>query len=315
MIDQSTATSDEILYVATSIFNPEGTEIRYKLYRDFKAYISSFPNVVLVTLEIAFKDAPFQVTSASDSNNIQLRTNDILWYKENSLNIIFKTLPREAKVAWIDADISFTNEDWVNDTLKALDEFKFVQLLDTCNSLGPNGEVLASEHSFIYRWLNKTATLKRRGRSGLAWAAKVKTLEQIGWLIDWDIVGASDWFHVFALTNQTPYTTTSVPCKVKNEKYFALVKEYIDGSVTYITGTAIHYFHGYPSDRGYGTRGTILVNNDFDPDIDIGYREDGLMCFITNKPQLRSDIQEFFKAQKIHGVDDIPSLATTSSKA
>ena len=289
--------AEEKLYVITSVFNPAEYKIRYKLFFDFEDYMSRFPNVVLKVVELAISDQPFVVTQSDNQNHIQLKTNDVLWYKENLINIGIKSLPSDAKyVCWIDADIAFSNSDWVRDTIDALKQYKFVQMFDTCDSLGPKGEILQSDRSFVYNWFHKLDTPKKRGRSGGAWASTVETLKEIGYLIDWDIVGASDWWTVFGLTNQIP--TTSTPFKTKNELWAKRVKEIVNGNVGYVEGTLIHFFHGYPSDRGYGTRGKILLNNAVDPDIDIGYRDDGLMYLCTDKPKLRKDLIDYFSSRK-----------------
>lgn len=316
MIDQTSPSSDEILYVVTSIFNPTQDPIRYKLYQQFKNYINSFKNTLLVTIELAIGDAPFAVTHPGNPADVQVRTNDVLWYKENLDNILFKRLYNRFKkgsVAWIDADVMFTNKNWVDDTLSMLNDYHFIQLFSQCDSLGPKGEILTSDPSFVYNWKNNLATPQKRGRSGGAWAARLEVLHETGYLIDWDIVGASDWFQTFALTNQTPVTTT--PCRAKNEKHCDRIKKIVNGNVSCLEGTLIHFFHGYPSDRGYGTRGKILIDNNFDPDVDIGYREDGLIYFTTDKPKLRQDIIEHFKAKKIHGAEELPSPLPFSQKA
>ena len=292
--------NDKHLYVVTCVFNPTDTPIRYTLYRNFANYIKSFENVTLITVELALGDKPFVVTNQYNPHHIQLRTNDILWYKENLNNIGFKLLPETAQcVAWIDADVEFTNKYWVHDTIRMLQHFKFIQMFDTCESLGPDKEILQSDRSFVYRWINGIDSAKIRGRSGGAWAARVDTLKEIGYLIDWDIVGASDWFTAFGLTKQIPLTTT--PCKEKNAAWLKKVFEIVNGNVDYIRGTLVHYFHGYPKDRGYGTRGKILIDNKFDPDIDIGYRDDGLIYLKTNKPKLRQDLIEYFESRNDHG--------------
>lgn len=294
--------SEEILYIVTSIFNPEGTKIRYKLYRDFENYINSFPNVILLTVELAFENKPFMVTSETNSHHFQFRTNDIMWFKENLNNIIFKWLYENLgniKVAWIDADIAFENKNWVTDTLRYLDNYKFVQMLGSCDNLGPRNEVLSFDHSFVYYWKHGSATPKKRGRSGLAWASTTETLNQIGYLMDWDILGASDWTQAFVLTNQSNLSKNA--CSIKNNEYALCVKELINANVSYIPGKVFHFFHGYSSNRGYTTRGQILIKHQFDPYVDIGYREDGLLYFSSDKPFLRSDIIQHFKSKQEHG--------------
>ncbi len=297
-------TGSDQLYVVTNVFNPTNTPIRYKLYFDFVRYMKKFPLVTLITVELALGDANFVVTQSTNPNHIQLRSDDVLWYKENLNNIAFTKLPENAKyVAWIDADVEFTNQDWVDLTITALAEFKFVQLYDTCDSLGPNGEILQTDRSFIYNWIYNLASPYKRGRSGGAWAARVSSLRAIGYLIDWDIVGASDWFTVFGLTNQT--TASETRLRARNAIWANKVKQEINGNVGYIPGTLLHFFHGYPVNRGYETRGRILIDNEFDVDLDIGYREDGLIYFTTDKPKLKSDIVEYFmKRHDTSGKDD-----------
>ncbi len=294
------------LYVITAIFNPTQALIRWQLYRDFANYLQQFPNVTLITVELAFidptdqLDAPatrFHVTEAANPNHIQLTTRDIMWYKENLINIGLKSLPANARyAAWIDADVAFTNPNWVTDTIAGLQYYQFVQMYDTCESLGPQGEILQSDGSFVYNWWHGLATAKKYGRSGGAWAARVETLQQIEYLIDWDIVGASDWFTTFGLTNQVPTTTT--PCRAKNQLWITKVCCVVNGNVGYIAGTLRHFFHGYPADRGYGTRGKILTEHHFDPDRDIEYRADGLLQFATDKPRLRQDLLGYFNSRK-----------------
>lgn len=306
--------SEEILYVITPIFNPEGSEIRYKLYRDFKAYMATFSNVVLITIELAQGDKPFVVTTPYDPWNIQVRSNDVLWWKENLINVALKWLYERigsGKVAWIDGDMVFTNEKWVDDTLRLLNDYKFVQMFDTCDSLGPDNEVIQSGNSFVYRWIHGIDSPKNRGRSGGAWASCLDVLESIGWLIDWDVVGASDWYTVFGLTNQACQTVT--PCRAKNERWMERVREIVNGNIYYVDGTLVHFFHGWPSDRGYGTRGRILIDNEFDPDSDIGYLPNGLLHFTSDKPQLRFDLIEHFKSKNTHGADDIRKADGTTT--
>lgn len=308
--------SAEPLYVIANCFNPESSEIRYKLHKDFRKYMSQFPNVQLIEIELVIGDQAFRVTRPNNPNHIQLRTHDILWFKENLNNIVFRHIPRlvrfiengilvtrPAKVAWIDADVASSNKNWINDTLRLLNEFKFVQMFEQCDSLGPKGEVIQSDPSFVYVWRRDgVSPAKKPGRSGGAWAAGIDTLENIGYLIDWDITGASDWFAAWALTNQTPKTTT--PCKAKNDKWALCVRDVVNASVGCVEGILYHFFHGWPSDRGYETRGKILINNEFDPDSDIIYRKDGLLAYnpAKPKPRLQQQMKDYFKARNEHGV-------------
>ena len=145
----------------------------------------------------------FSVTQSDCSQHIQLTTDKPLWYKENLLNIGISKLPDDAKyIAWIDGDVVFDEADWPERTMRALDIHPFVQMFSLAHDLGPDGEVIATEKGFINRYNNNDWNPKKRGRSGLAWAATRSALDSTGGLIDWGIVGSGDWFMAFALTGQ-----------------------------------------------------------------------------------------------------------------
>jgi len=290
------------LYIVTCVFNPENYHSRYVLYNNFAKYISQFQNVEMHTIELAFNDQEFAVTTPDNPNHIQLRTDEILWFKENLLNICIQNLPEDAKyVAWIDADIHFLNQNWVQDTIDKLKEYPFVQMFEDADDLGPNGDVISNDKGFIHRWIHKTATDKKRGRSGLAWAATMKALKDVGYLIDWGIVGSADWYMAFSLTDQLKddnldhktggYSGDAL--KMWDDK----VKHH-DHRVHYVKGRVQHFWHGKKSDRGYNWRWKILSENKFNPITDMGYRENGLIHINVNKPKLMEDIINYFKSRK-----------------
>jgi len=297
------------LYVVTCVFNPENYQSRYDLYNNFEKYIKSFDNVELYTVELAFNDQEFKVTKSNDPQHIQLRTNEILWFKENLLNIGIKALPADAKyVGWIDADIEFENINWIQDTCNKLDEYPFIQMFKRANDLGPNGEIIGNDRSFIQRWETNDYDEKRRGRSGLAWAATMDALKTVDYLIDWGIVGSADWFMAFSLTGQL--TAENLNNKTGGYSGDALkiwddkIQIYpIDKRVSYIDGTVNHFWHGKKSDRGYNWRWKILSENEFNPITDMGYRDNGLIQVVADKPKLHEDIIDYFKSRKEDSIE------------
>lgn len=289
------------LYVVTCVFNAAPATLRTKLYHDFVRHMRSFSNVTVITVELAFGDTPFVVTHADHPWHIQRRTNEVMWYKENLLNIAFRSLPKDATVAWIDADVAFTNPHWVEDTFELLHHHKVVQLFEYVKNLGPTGEVCRPPApGLVYSWIDAQMWPERRfdpvmGQPGGAWAARIETLQEIGYLIDWDIVGASDRHAAMAFLGLAPHN--QVTCAAKNTLWASRVAAVVEGRVSYVDGDLLHFFHGDHTHRGYGTRGAILVHNDYDPDHDVAYRDDGLLCFGSNKPQLRHDLAEHFHDQ------------------
>ena len=280
--------------------------------------MSQFPNVVLIEIELAIGDQPFQVTEEDNKYHLRYRTDQIFWYKENLNNIAFRWIRdniksnRPIKVAWIDADTSFTNTTWVKDTLALLDQFKFVQLFETFDSLGPENEILTSDPGFIKQWLQPKDGYAKLGRSGAAWASTVETLEQLNYLPDWDILGASDWATALALTGKSLINKSRV--RKQNIAWAKQAEYLINGSVSYVPGTIVHHFHGWPADRGYSSREQILHDHEFEFETDMIYRQDGLLQFspTLSKPGLISDITGYFASRKEHEkTDDILYVVTS----
>lgn len=194
----------EQLYVITPIFNPRGFESRIRLYNQFANYMKAC-GVILITVEVAFGKREYEVTNPNNPYHLQLRSPHEMWHKESSINLGIQHLlhldPEVKKVAWIDADVTFTNPNWVQDTLTALDHYHVVQLFSQATSLGPNHEILWSHESAFAHWRKrKPPTIEGDyplselggGHPGLAWAATIDILNKLGGLMDSCIHGCYD---------------------------------------------------------------------------------------------------------------------------
>jgi hypothetical protein len=297
----------EKLYVITTIYNPKGYQSRYKLYNDFKRYLSHFPNVVLVTVELAYGNQDFFVTEADDPNHIQLRGHQEFWCKENQINIAIKRLPPEAKnIAWVDADTIFLNPNWVQDTIDKLKTYKVVQMFSEYINLGPRNEFIGQKTpSFVAAWQHGEKFCDPqyespiKGATGLAWAARKETLDQIGGLLDWMIVGSSDWYMAYALIGRIHETRTNeerIELQYMDD-FQNLCDKYVNLSVGYVEGCAVHYWHGPKSKRGYGTRWKILFDNQFNPTTDLSYDAQGLYVVNPAKPLLLQQLSDYFASR------------------
>jgi hypothetical protein len=188
--------------VIACIFNPVSFESRYKSYMLFEQHILSF-GVYLMTIELVVGNQTFQVTDANNSRHLQFKTNDILWYKENLINIGIKRSPAHCNyIAWIDLEVRFLNMNWVRDTMNALEQFKVVQLFEIVKILGPESQTIEA-HMAYGQCFSKNRTglysgkLKKKFKipikgycaPGYAWAAKKATLLEIDGLFDKGILG------------------------------------------------------------------------------------------------------------------------------
>lgn len=194
----------EQFYIITPIFNPRKFKSRIRLYHEFAQYVERC-GAKLITVEVAFRDREFEVTVPHNKYHLQLRSPYELWHKERAINLgiehLKKLHPEVRKVAWIDADVAFTNPNWIADTLNALEHYDVVQMFSQATSLGPNHEILWSHESAFKYWLKrKPATVfgdiplqeLSGGHPGLAWAARIDALEKLGGLMDSCIHGCYD---------------------------------------------------------------------------------------------------------------------------
>ena len=128
------------LWGITTYFNPAGYLNKLEHLRLFSERVRK-QGLKLLIVELAFGDAPYALEESLADRIIRLRSNSILWQKERLLNIAIEQLPGICdKVAWIDADILFENDDWVEETTQLLQEYVVVQPYDKSWSLSPESE-------------------------------------------------------------------------------------------------------------------------------------------------------------------------------
>jgi hypothetical protein len=152
-------------YVIAVMTNPERYKVRPRLFKEFVERMEK-EGVNLVIAEAAFGDRDFEVTVPDNPSHIQLRSSSEIWLKENLINVAITRLPQNWKyVAWVDADITFLNPNWVMETIHELQHHPVVQMFADAIDGGPNGEVMTVFKSFCYCY-----------RHGLAPLGPVKTV-------------------------------------------------------------------------------------------------------------------------------------------
>jgi hypothetical protein len=188
--------------VIAALFNPVSFESRYTSYLLFEQHMLSF-GIYMMTIELTVGNQTFQVTDTNNPRHLQFKTDDILWYKENLINIGIKRSPDHCQyIAWIDLEVEFLNRNWVRDTMNALENSKVVQLFEIVQILGPEAQILDAHMAYGQCYAkNRTGlypgklknkykmSIKNYCAPGYAWAAKKSTLLEIGGLFDKGIVG------------------------------------------------------------------------------------------------------------------------------
>lgn len=302
------------LYVVTCISNPVQYKRRYELYREFRKRMELEENVILVTVEMAFGERDFEITSEECPWDIQIRGNTELWQKENLLNIGFRSLPDDWKyAAWIDADIMFTRPDWARATIDKLQHYDVVQMFSEVYDLNPQYELAGGvSHGYVYNWAARDRTHYAKaeksytsvGSPGYAWAFTREAFDTLGGLLQSIPLGSADYYMADAMCNGqvTELRDTMHPGYLDYVEQWRQKALLFQENIGWVAGSLVHFWHGRRANRGYGWRIDLLSEHQFDPNTDVHFREDGLMVLNRNKPKFRDALRHYFRSR---GEDDL----------
>jgi hypothetical protein len=310
------------LHVIVPITNTCRYASRYSLFEKFEK-MAMDAGARLWIVEAAFGNRPHAVTNNYNPQHIQLRTYSELWHKENLINIGISRLPADWEyVAWIDADVSFARHDWVNETLNQLQHFDIVQMFSCTHDLAPDYTVIKEHKGFVYKYkdggfdpedgteititdYSGTRKLNKKkpgyyAHPGFAWAARRSAVNALGGLLDCFILGSADWHMAYALIGQARRTMN--PKWSKSLTNFLLeweqrAEKYIRRNVGYVPGSIFHHWHGRKKDRKYANRGEILINNNYDPLLDLKRDSQGLWQLTDRSLRLRDQIRDYMRSR------------------
>jgi hypothetical protein len=282
------------LYVILPYFNFCGFKRREKLFLEFVERIIKYPvRIVIVSAGGLPHCLPV-------FKHIEVGYRDQMWVKENLINIAIRRLPKNWKyVAWIDADITFLNEKWVQDTIDELETFDIVQLFHTAAHLGSTQEITKVDKSFGYMHTKSGQEYSKTDKygfwhPGFAWACTKKAYQKMGGLLDWAILGSGDRHLALALIGKVEW---SAPGNI-SDTYLQLLRNFQKAckglTLSYIPGTILHHWHGSLENRKYRERWDILTSNKFDPVMDLDYTSQGLIHFTDNGRRLIYDVSKYF---------------------
>ena len=324
------------LYVITCVNNYNRYLSRYRLYRSFKSHVEA-SGAMLYTIECQLGTRPFEVTSPEDLTNIQVRTTDEMWHKENLMNLAMAHLPPEARyIAFIDADFSFIRGDWAHETVQQLQHFQAVQMFSSVGYLGPDeSQMGTNRRGFVEAWSrgiplrvgNKTvvggsffhpnksqAALTQYGGDfgppGGAWAFRRSALDALGGLLDYSILGSSDYFMALGLVGCMQYRIPagySASFKRKLLSWQDNAERTLRRNIGVVPGTVYHHFHGNFKLRQYSTREQILIRNRFDPEQDLRRNTHGVYELVDDGTprhcQLRNDVRSYFRVRNEDSIE------------
>ena len=288
----------DVLYVVLPYFNYCGFKRRQELFIKFVHEVSRVKGIRVVVSEL-IGSAPLPKLPVW--KHIKNRSDTPVWMKEKLINVGIKMLPDDWKyVAWIDADITFLNPDWVQDTVEALQTNDIVQMFRTAVNLGPNNEAIKIDKGFGYMHADSGTPYIKTDKyghwhPGYAWACTRKAFRVMGSaLLDWAILGSGDRHMAMAWIGRV---LDSCPGNI-HMSYKVMLMEYQykcqNFKVSYVPGTILHHWHGRFEDRKYKERWNVLVQHAFNPIEDITMS----LRLTPSGKRMEKDLKDYFEGRR-----------------
>ena len=110
-------------WVVTSYYNPCGYRSRRTNYHHFQSALKA----PLLTIELA-RPGHFELEDGDADLLVRVESEDVMWHKERLLNLSLEHLPPACtELAWVDCDVIFESEAWVDEAARALETYPLVQ--------------------------------------------------------------------------------------------------------------------------------------------------------------------------------------------
>jgi hypothetical protein len=266
---------DSEAVIISCFFNPQNSPYRLLAFQKWYHSIKHMNHRILECL--IGDDAHSQLPKSPYITQVHADT--LLFHKEALLNKIVEQLPEEFKyVFWVDADVLFTNKDWlVEGTQRLRERCSVVQPFEYCihlerNQIAPTFDVNSQRwavsmperrHKSMWRSFAavqcldhasaKSENYDRHGHVGFAWGARREVLENCPFY-ELAVVGGADHILAHAAVGEIPHSciTKGFADNINNveawsKEFFAAAK----GKIGYVPGDLYHIWHGDIAKRQY----------------------------------------------------------------
>ena len=290
-------------------FNFAKTKRRTTLFLEFLDRCKNLTNIRIVIAEAAVDEFTLAKSALAKSKLVFLHLRyklDFAYFcKENLIYVAIKELTLSPLsfnwkyVCWIDADMTFANNNWVKDTLKELQRSHFVQLFDSTIIMGPSEEPLVVKQGFAFLTSLSENIDNIAVAPGLAMACTRWAFEMTATtLFDYVIVGGGDHLLLIAITQNIQLYLQKFKKFNISSTFDELVmrdaKRFKENNITlsYIKGAALSHWHGKLKDRLYSERWHFMAH--FDPNVDLVRNEQGLLN-LSNRGKLnKTNLANYF---------------------
>jgi hypothetical protein len=324
MIIESDKTSGGELWGITTYFNPINYSNKIVNLKRFANRVRQ-QGVKLLIVDLAFGNLEHEVDANLADKVIKVRSRTVLWQRERLFNIAVDELPARCdKVVWLDADIIFSNEKWVSETINLLERFVVVQpfrkawclnrqctekvpLIDPVSSLISEWEDSSerSGNGVAYSYCQNPSDQRPCGHSGFAWAFRRNVLDACGFY-DRLILGGNDTIisaAILGISRSEAFQKYGMQAFSHAQfmdavQWMERFSDMVQSSVSFTEGSVYHLWHGELKNRRYGGRQKILRDANFDPLTDIALDEERVWRWNTPKTALHNSVRDYFVERK-----------------
>jgi len=314
---------DPRFWIVTTYYNPLAYRSRRENFRRFRQGLSA----PLLAIELA-RPGCFELTEADATKLVRVESDDVMWQKERLANLALEHLPDECEnVAWVDCDLLFGSDGWLEDASRALETQPLVQCFTQMRYLPSDARLSAPLADQTYYTRPSLGAQLQRGEdvfssndksfadairhgvswncaAGAAWAMRRDVLASVG-LYDAMIVGGGDGALAHAALGEQERLMRIFrysPAHAEHygawaSRFHAIAKD----GIGVVAGDIYHLWHGRLRDRRYSLRQAILRKFEFDPTADIDVAESGCWRWSSDKPALHQAISEFFEKRREDG--------------
>ena len=313
--------------IVSCFFNPTNSPYRIKAFNTFRESIEHLNHRII---ECVIGDAKPQLSG----KNIQhVYTKDLLWHKESLLNKAISELPKKYKyVFWVDADVIFTNKNWLVEGVKELREKNIIQPFQFCVHLDKDEYEPSFNYNFEKGWVSTEnrhpkiwksfcanhsingylasgdENYDMHGHVGFAWGARREILDTMP-LYDRALIGGADHIiahaaagHIKHKCIQKSFTENMDEVNEWSRKFYKL----INGKIGYVKGDLFHIWHGDIEKRQYLKR-----IQDFTPKTKEIMEKDENGLYVHNDNEAREYMEKYFSHREVSDKKVEPSRKLT----
>ena len=309
-IDTQTTLSGKDMAIITCYFNWCGFTTPSRNFHRFLREMKK-NDIPVFGVELSITDN-FETTGMLGWSQLKVNKENVCFQKEACLNLVEKKVPEQyTKIAWIDCDLIFLNNNWYHRASKKLDTHKLIQLYTHGYNTDKYGRIVLEFPSIMYMRdkVPYSEWVKHSGYPGGAWAAR-RELWKYGGLYPYAVMGGGDTVFIYSMYDHSFEKTAYENIGIKKNAEWSIytnwkksVNSYVGKDISYIENKFLHEWHGDKKNRNYVDRHAILKNIDIKKQVKLNNR--GIIEFYNIADStIHGKIYNYFLERDEDGLSD-----------